>query len=286
MLLTGRCPQEEQREKTLSAVGVQRVLFVELMHPSDGACPEAGVRVCAERISRRGEHHHTLYPGVLMWRVLESFAASWEPIEDRSVVLRVDMTQEPADALRSLLEAIAATVPELGAGQRAAAVLADSAALAHSVSASHAVESGLSSKHKVQFWGIDVGELGDFRLPPAARAALAGGKLRTQDRCHVTCVYLARDDEAVAAAAAAVQPLAGQRVVVRVRAVGWDSQAMALEVEHDVPRLGTRRPHITLALAAGVAASYSNEMLSGPHERMELECELEGVVMPFFPKYA
>lgn len=286
VLVMDKCHHTDDiRERTLSALRPGRLLVVELMHPEDGPYPVKTLELCRERIARRGTHHLTLLPGQNLFRIMDGFASSWQPVDDTACdVVRIDMTLDPASMLRSLLLRVAELAPETPAGARATAVLGTDGAVEAAVGAAVAREQSLGiKKSRLAFYGIDLGCLDDLPLPAPVREAIASGALQLQEQHHVTLAYVAGGDPTALAVAEQVKSLAGQRVSVRVCSVAWDARAAALVVEHTLPT-AARISHVTLALAHGERPAYSNEMLhSSAHQEQPLPVgELQGVVMPYF----
>ena len=239
--------------------------------------------MCRERIARRGTHHLSLLPGQNLFRVIDGFASSWQPLEAAvGDVVRLDMTQDQATMLRALLRTSLSWRPRPRRASAQARCWRGRRSGGRRGRGGGARAVAWHEEEQLAFYGIDLGCLDDMPLPPALRDAIASGALQMQDQHHVTLAYVARAEPAALAVAEQVKALAGHRVPVRVRAVAWDARAAALVVEHALPTTAAVS-HVTLALAAGERGAYSNDMLRGPHEEQPVaDIELTGVVMPFF----
>eukprot|EP00698_Gefionella_okellyi_P003032 TRINITY_DN12853_c0_g1_i1.p1 TRINITY_DN12853_c0_g1~~TRINITY_DN12853_c0_g1_i1.p1 ORF type:complete len:818 (-),score=184.86 TRINITY_DN12853_c0_g1_i1:23-2476(-) len=279
---------EDQRERTLTVLHPGQLMFMEIMHREDGPFPEKTAVECAKRIAGRANHHFTLVSGAGMFQILDGFASSWQPIEDRSNVARIDMMITPVEMLRCALQEVATRFPTLDAGQRAAAALANPALLEEAVAATqHREQQIVLAKSKVIFLGADMGCLdGLIPLPIEVQQRIDATQYSVLERHHTTLAVTAGDvDETTQAVAKQLEGRAGERCAVTVRAIVWDDHAVALLVEHGLPCVN-RIAHVTFALAAGTKPAYSNEMLKQPHNTMQLREPLvfEGVIMKYFSK--
>lgn len=248
------------RENTISHIRdiSDRLYFIEMMHPDDQEFPIKSAEISIERIYRRGLHHSTLIPTGALPKIISNFVSSWVPINDRSNVIRLDMTKDPISLVKEL-----SAILELN----------------ETISAEKAYEiittreyAKINKKNKVLFWAIDVGQIEkkiDWLITHPDYTAV--------NRNHITLAYQTDAEFELIDSMYTV----GQILKIHVNSLAFDEKAVALMVEKDF--FGHNEiPHITLALKDGIKPVYSNTMLQNNPNIIPMKMEILGHVVKVY----
>ena len=264
VVVIDKCHHNHQtRDRTISAMKVAKLTFVEMFHPDDDTVPVKTAELSMQRIAVRGDHHDNLRPSNKLAKIIEGFLASWEPLLDRNNVIRLNILKTPKELVVDLLTGLSLAIPEEKEIEAALRLVATR-------------EKSKKSKEQILYLALDVGTLDDLKLPVEVP------RYEKLDRHHITIAYFGGGDrEAFSDIVAKYR--AGEFIDVHVEGVAWDDKAVTLAVRKDFP-CANEQPHITHSLTSGTQSVYSNTMLTGDHKFLAMEIDLKGLVIPMYSR--
>lgn len=273
------------RKNALEALNKKgRVIIIQFQHPEDDDGIENQIKLCIERIIKRGDKHKSLKcskvdPSFVLNNIFKKQYQPLSPTEINSVelVINVNMILSPFEILKHIINILE---------ENQLCNSFDDQKIVHALNLSLEIEESLNNyenNQQVGYWALKVMNNDITKFIPSSFLENYSSLFKIfTDNHHVTLKFLKRNDKSFDETE--FQKINNQQINIQIKGFAFNDKIGAFVVI--IPSYiycDNKIPHITMALIDGIKPVESNIMLQEEHTFIEFDSpiNIETIVTKF-----